>query len=285
MLAVLAACQPAQAESAAVSAVRAMADRQWSYARSRAIASNDPVTMQVYEWMVYTRAPEGMNFERIAAFIKRHPHWPGQDDLRMAAEKALPESGNATAAIEWFTAYPPVSGDGMRKYLAALQAAGQTSRIGNVLNAGWPELKTDPKNQAFLVSQYGRVITRDSHRRRIDNLLLNDRDQLARDLAQRIGQGYPQLVEARLGLSQNKPGASSLIARVPSALQNDPGLLYERLRFRRKNDDNDGAIQILNNAPAAGQIMNGGEWWKERHIVIRRLLERRQYQKAYQLAA
>lgn len=272
-------------QQAAVSGVRAMSEGKWSFARAKILESQDPVAMQLYEWMVYTRAPQGMSFEKIAAFIRRHPDWPGQDDLKMAAEEALPANQSPATVLSWFQTYPPVSGDGMLKYLNVLSAQGQTAKAQQVLKDRWAELKTDAGSQSTIVTKYGRLISRETHQRRLDALLFGGRGDLARSLAAQLGNGYPQLVQARQALASEAGGASAALAKVPAHLQSDPGLLYERLRWRRKRDDNEGAISILANAPAASQVANGKDWWKERHILIRRLIEKRQYSRAYQLAS
>lgn len=68
-------------------------------------------------------------------------------------------------------------------------------------------------------------------------------------------------------------------------MRKDPGLLYERLRWRRKNDLDAGAVEILRRMPSADKIHNLEDWWKERHIIIRRLSEKKDWKNAYALAA
>lgn len=269
----------------AISGVRAMADGQWDFARAKVLKSQDPVAMMLYEWMVYKRAAQGLPFSKITGFIARHPHWPDQDQLKMAAEDALTSGEPAASVLAWFEQHPPVSGDGMLKYLAVLMAQGQTSKAQAVLNAGWADLKTNAASQKSIIQKYGRLISREAQSRRLDALLFGDRTELARDLAGQLGQGYPELVQARLALASESAGASVALQKVPSHLQRDAGLLYERLHWRRVRDDDEGAIAILSNAPDAAHVYNGKEWWKERHILIRRLIEKKQYARAYSLAA
>ena len=74
------------------------------------------------------------------------------------------------------------------------------------------------------------------------------------------------------------------IEQVPPYLKKDPGLLYERLKWRRQHNKDYQAMEILHNAPKAEDITNLADWWKERHILIRRMIEKKQYQSAYLLA-
>ena len=102
----------------------------------------------------------------------------------------------------------------------------------------------------------------------------------ARAIAMILGDGYPQLAEARIALAQNDDGVNSLIAQVPNTLQSDAGLLYERLRWRRKRDMDVGAMEILHAMPPLKDVQNAPDWWRERHIIIRRLLERKSWKSA-----
>ena len=56
----------------------------------------------------------------------------------------------------------------------------------------------------------------------------------ARRTLNRIRGDYRKLGEARLGLSRRVANVSSLIKDVPEKLKDDPGLIYERMRWRRK---------------------------------------------------
>ena len=102
-------------------------------------------------------------------------------------------------------------------------------------------------------------------------------------IAAGLGKGYPALMRARKALASQSSGASQLVGAIPSHLQSDAGLLYERLRWRRRNNLDAGAIEILNRSPNASAMHSPKEWWRERHILARRFIEQKQYQKAYNL--
>jgi soluble lytic murein transglycosylase len=90
---------------------------------------------------------------------------------------------------------------------------------------------------------------------------------------------------ARLQLAENKLGVDKAIAKVPDNLQKDARLIYERVRWRRRKDRDNAAVLFLNSYE--GDIPNDlrGKWWHERHILARRFLERKDYIKAYKIAA
>ena len=88
------------------------------------------------------------------------------------------------------------------------------------------------------------------------------------------------LGEARLSLSRRAPNVSELIRNVPTKLKNDPDLIYERMRWRRKAKL-DTASDLLLNPPT--QISNVRGWWINSRIVIRRLLNKKKYLKVYNI--
>ncbi|MGH7087648.1 MAG: lytic transglycosylase domain-containing protein, partial [Stellaceae bacterium] len=80
-----------------------------------------------------------------------------------------------------------------------------------------------------------------------------------------------------------EPGAERLLARVPAELQHDPGLLYERVRWRRRKGHYDDAIALLKDAP---RTMERPEAWAvEREILARFALADGRSAIAYQIAA
>jgi soluble lytic murein transglycosylase len=277
---------PAHAQSQAARAAKSAQKGDWVTARNLVVQTRDPAAGAVYEWLLYTDAKvDGLPFDRVANFIKRNPNWPRQELLKRAAEKALEENRAPSDILAWFQAYPPVSILGLQKYIQAAQRANDETLARRVLNESWPTVFGDTEDQNKFLNLYGRSISADSHRRRIDHLLFNERTTQARALAARLGQGYPELVAARIALATEAAGVEGLLARVPRTLQNDPGLLYERLRFRRKNDQDAGALSILNNPPPSASLSNPEEWWKERNIIARRLMEARNFREAYRVAS
>jgi soluble lytic murein transglycosylase len=82
-----------------------------------------------------------------------------------------------------------------------------------------------------------------------------------------VGPDYQALAQARLALADLAPGAERLMDRVPAALQHDPGLVYERVRWRRRKDHYDEAIPLLEAAPRA--LTHLDAWAVEREVLAR----------------
>ena len=284
----LALSHPAQAQTpstSSTSALRNMTQGNWLGARSDVQKNRDPVLVTMYEWMLYRENFTGLPFDRIANFLTHHPQWPDRREIIASAERNMPDAYPTASVIAWYRQTPPVTGVGLGRYLEALREAGQAGAQASVLRAAWPGISMRPEVQAGLYRSYGSLLDLDTNRRRIDRLLIDGDDGTAKSLAALVGRGYPQLVEARLALSKGSKNAAYLVSKLPASLANDPGLMFERLKFRRKSDQDEGAIEILNRQPPMASISNPEDWWKERNIIVRRFIEERNFKEAYRLAS
>ena len=275
-----------QAESAGViRALQAMNQKKWVPARELVKQSRDPLAYKLYTWMYFREEEAESDFTLLAQFIRGNPDWPLMSALREKAEKGMPSNLTNGEITAWFADYPPLTAAGLDRYLGALVDTGKKAEAKKVIAGWWASKLTTREDQKLIYYKYGELLDANAHRRRLDTLLFSGQYTNARAIAEVLGHGYPELAEARIAIAEDKPGLGALIAKIPRGLQDDPGLLYERLRWRRKNNLDVEAMQILNNPPPASQIQNPEGWWKERHIIIRRLLEQKMYESAYLLTA
>lgn len=271
--------------AALVSALQAAAQKRWSFAEAQIAKTHDPLAARIYYWMYYTDSPGPFAFNRISAFVRQVPDWPQQGTLQLAAERSISDTTPADAVIRWFQEYPPKTADGMDRYLATLQMQKMTKEMRMAINAWWGDADLSADQQARFLKNYGKLIDKETYKRRFNVMLYKKQYTNARAIARVLGKGYPQLAEARISLAAGEPGVDYHVSLVPAYLQNDPGLSLERLRWRRKKDLDFRAIEILHNAPPANLIANPDEWWRERHILTRRLIENKQYESAYLLVS
>ncbi len=262
-----------------------MSGNEWLDARNKVTATTDPNMVRIYEWMLYREDYEGLPFPRIANFIENNPQWPNQTALKKTAERNMPPNLPPQATIGWFERHTPLTGRGMILLLNAAQQTNQIDHAIKIIASGWVDADISNNDFQSLYNAIGNRLPADIMVKRLDNLLFAKKYTAARQQATLMGRGYPQLSEARIALAEEKPNVSGLISNIPSALRNDTGLLFERLRWRRRHDEDKGAIEILNMAPKLDAVSNPSDWWKERHIMIRRSIENHDFKTAYLLAA
>ncbi|MCB1592010.1 MAG: lytic transglycosylase domain-containing protein [Alphaproteobacteria bacterium] len=283
--------QTSAARKMTIEAIRDFRDGKKELARKRVAESRDPLAAKIYHWLIFTRDVRNWNpshYTTLTRFIRQNPDWPGIRGLKSLAEDKMPENWPSADILGWFNDYPPRTARGMKIYIDALIAQGREKQARQILVDWWADANISRDQQRDIFQRYGNILTVEAHKRRFDSLLLKGqghKDDSARAIAGVLGNGYPELAEARIALARGgKKGIDNLVSKVPKHLQDDPGLLFERLRWRRKNNDDFGAMEILHAEPDPGKVLNPDDWWAERQIIIRRLLEQGSYKSAYLLA-
>lgn len=269
-----------------VKALKMAQQERWTNARDTVAATRDPLAAKLFHWYLFRNNPRQTEFTRISQFIRQNPDWPGMPRLREKAEENYAGELSARDLAAWFDDYPPLTTSGAHMYAKSLITTGQNEKLRAFLTDWWANKTLPRDDQIFIYKTYGHYLTREAHLKRFDRMLFAKQYKNARAIARLLGNGYPELAEARIALADGSPGVNGAIAKVPQSLLRDPGLIYERLRWRRANDDTEGAIEMLRQARKIATPINNPEaWWRERHIIIRRLLEQQKYRSAYDLAA
>ena len=279
------AAKPSLKDRQIVTGLSAIKKGKWDEGKRYIAASKDPLAATLYYWLYYQKkSSKQVSSKSLVRFLNKHPAWPANRSLRLKAEKDINKEGRTAESVRYFDRYDPLTADGFFVYVDSLLAQGQTAKAKTLIQEWWTEKPMGRDDQKKLFSKYQSNITLDSHRKRLDRLLFDKHYTNARAVARVLGQGYPELTEARIALANKKSTVNELIAKVPSARKNDPGLLYERLRWRRRKGDNRGAVQVLRQSPSMDRVINAKDWWLERHILIRRYIEQKNYRGAYLLA-
>ncbi len=264
-------------------ALQSILDKNWTLAREEVIRSGNPVLHKLYEWALYRDNLTNLPYPRIVSFIQQNPTWPDQDKLLASAERNMLDTLSASEILSWFEQHPPVTGEGVERLFRAGVATGLS--VIPIIDKSWPKAIMDSKTQSDIMSQYGHFISKKALNARIDYLLNDESYTMARSLAKLIQNGYPQLVEARIALREGKRGGEGLFYNIPESLRNNTGLIFERIKLLRQNNDNAAAASLLNSSSAAQDITFPEDWWKERNILVRRLIEDKNYSKAYQISS
>ena len=88
--------------------------------------------------------------------------------------------------------------------------------------------------QKYFIKKYSSYWNNEDNWKRFNRLIYEGKNVSARRTLKQNFIDYRKLGEARLGLSRRAGNVSSLIKNVPQKLKNDPGFIYERMRWRRK---------------------------------------------------
>jgi soluble lytic murein transglycosylase len=246
-----------------------------------ATKGHDPLPAKILRWLDMTRPGSHASFAQLAAFVDANPEWPLRGNLRRRAEESLTGNEPAGKVIDWFAKYPPRTSDGRTMQGAALLRLGRRDEAIAVLRHAWIENDFRSRQERNFLRRHRKLLRRDDHRARLDRLVWDRRFRQARRMLRRVDGASRRLAEARMSLAAKRGGVDGAIARVPDRLKNDSGLVFERMRWRRRKGRTEGALELLDTAP--GPMVRPVRWWIEREVLARRLLAQGRAKRAYRL--
>lgn len=256
--------------------------RNWDKAYGLAEKAGDPVLVKIVSWIRFTVRGERASFEEIAAFIDANPDWPDQDDMRRSAEDALKDDTPTHVVIDWFNRFPPLTRNGAMRFASALIATGETARAQELIRDTWVKRNFDGKTERTFYRRFRRFLRGEDHVKRLDRLLWEGRSWEARRMLRRVHDHDQAVAVARMRLRQYRGGVDWAVRRVPDDMQNDPGFIYERLRWRRRKGRDEEAVELLKDLPKS--LPYPHLWWRERSTLARRALRDGKVTLAYRLA-
>lgn len=231
----------------------------------------DPLLRKTMQWFHYTMASPEASFDEISAFMRENPYWPRQILLRQRAEEAMqPDIASATV-VAWFDQYPPVSTPGRVRLGAALLQLGRKDEAVRVLRDAWVNGNFGKVEERQFYKAYRRYLTIGDHEDRLDRLLWEGSYWPARRMFYKVKEDRRLLAEARFLLRHMRGNVDRAIAKVPAHLKNDPGLVYERLKWRRRKGRDESAREML--AIPLETRPHPELWFEERVILARNALQ------------
>lgn len=276
----LLAATPALAKKAEKSSV----DDSWQKTFALLSDTKDPVAQKLIVWLYASQTSMPSEPRSLMKFVEGNPEWPRLHAIRRKIEKDISDSDMPPAdIIAWFDKYPPLSYDGIHDYLDALIALKQTAHAKTALAAFWTEAELKKNETASMAASYKPLFAAGAMTKRLDHLIWEGRYSEADAMLAFVTPETRALGYARMALARLAHDANSALAKVPAHLQSNEGLMYERMRYRRRKDSGDSALEIL--AAYKGKQSHPEKWWGEIHIMARRALERGDYRSAHRIAS
>ena len=255
----------------------------WKQVDRRVQKVRKQLPKKALKWMRIIDPKGKANFREISAFIHANPHWPYQAKLRRRAEEAISEKTPKSDILKWFEGTSPTTGVGAFHLVRVLMSEKRTAEATMIARRAWVDIDMAYRVENQFRKRYRKLIRVEDHIARLDRLLWKRRISAARRQLRRMNHEYQWLGLARIALMRREPGVDYAVSKVPKRLIGDLGLVYERVRWRRKNRKYDSAIELLSQS---GQPhTEAKKWWTERHILSRWLLRKGRTKEAYALAS
>jgi soluble lytic murein transglycosylase len=269
------------------SAIEALRHGGASKATEAAAAISDPVARKLVEWMILRSDHSGADSKRFLTFIAANPSWPNLTMFRKRAEAMLwNENPKPAQVLSFFKDSPPQSGTGHLVLARALIAQGDTEGAKPLIHEAWRYHKLSAEVEKQALERYSEILSRADHKARMEKRLVAGDTEAALRMAHRLGGADLAIAQAHVALIRKAGNVRKLLDAVPADARQDAGYLFVHAHLLRHENKIAEAAQVLLSAPCdAAQVPDGEEWWIERRIMARKLLDMGDARSAYRVVA
>jgi soluble lytic murein transglycosylase len=249
-------------------------------------AISDPVAKKLAEWIILRSDNNGVSVERYRAFLTANPSWPSQTFLRRRLEAALWDDNRDEAmAWSWFENESPVSAKGKFSLARAMIGRGDRANAERLVRDAFRNDAMSEDTESTALDLFGALLTSGDQKARMDLFLYGSEHEIALRAAKRLGGGYVALAKARIAAYRKAPNTRALLEAVPHELHGDPGYLFSKIQLLRREEKFAEAVQLMLSAPRdAARLYNVDEWWIERRLLARKMLDVGEHRTAYLIA-
>jgi soluble lytic murein transglycosylase len=247
---------------------------------------SDPLARKLVEWSILRSEENDAGFDRLAAFSAENPSWPNATMIRRRAEGSLwDEKRGASMVTEFFSDGKPLTAKGKYALARALMAQGQTPAAAQLVRQAWREDTCSRDVERIVTETFGEMLTRADHKARMDRRLYDDDVDAGMRMAQLLGGAELAIAKARKAVAEKSSSAHALLEAVPSSARNDAGYIFSKAQWLRREDKAVEAGHLILTAPRfAAALHDTNEWWTERRVLARKLLDENEHQLAYRVA-
>ncbi len=247
----------------------------------------DQAASKVVEWFLLRSDDNTSNSDRYASFVSSNPNWPSVWLFRRRAEGGLGlERREAATVRSYFRGdNRPLTAKGKFALARALIAQGERKEAEALVRDAWRNdpFTADVENTAF--DLFEKFLTREDHKVRMDRRLNVEDVEAGLRAANRLGGVDQQIARARAAVIRREANAMALLDAVPQSARGDAGYIFSRAQLLRKQDKIAEAGALMAAAPHdIARIYDPDEWWIERRLLVRKLLDAGDYKTAYLVA-
>jgi soluble lytic murein transglycosylase len=250
-------------------------------------AISDPVARKLGEWLILRSDNNSVTVERYRAFLAANPSWPSQTFLRRRLEAALWDDKREDAAVwSWFENESPISAKGRMALAKAMLARGDRNNAERLVRQAWREDPMSEDTESNVLDMFGAFLTAGDHKARMDTLLYGtDNEAAGMRAAKRLGSGHVALAKARTTANRKGGNLKALLDAVPRELHSDPGYIFAKIQLLRRDEKFTEAAQLMMSVPKdPGRLHNLDEWWIERRLLARKMIDTNEFRTAYLIA-
>ena len=266
---------------------KAVDKRKWKTATKLSKKAKDKILFKLVHWLYLKESINSANFYDYLTFINNNPYYPRINRLRYLAEHKI-NLNNASASVvkKWFGDAGPLSSYGKIKLGEIYLKEGNIEKGTQLIKEGWIKARLSKSDLKYLRKKHKKIITVSDNIKRADWHAWEGKYWDVQRMLRYLPKDETALYKARQLLMSRSYGVDNAIAAVPAKFKNDIGLLYDRLKWRRRRGRLDSSLEILFKVPADPiKLVRPEIWWKEREILSRSLIYKKKYALAYKVSS
>jgi soluble lytic murein transglycosylase len=243
----------------------------------------DPAAQKLVEWLILRHTAEA-SFSRYAGFIADNPRWPSSGLMRRRAEARLWEERSNAATVHSFAGGQPASAKGRFALARALLGDGERDSAARHVREAWRSEELSERSEAEAFEMFRDLLTSEDHRARMDKRIGAKDFSGAMRAARHLGSEDLSIVKACAAATANASNALDLLDSIATDARKDLGYALCRIRWMLRHDRFEEATRLaLAAAPETMAFQETDEWWRERRVLARKLLDLGNFQSAYQV--
>tara|TARA_B100001564_G_scaffold76181_1_gene60855 strand:+ start:3537 stop:5792 length:2256 start_codon:yes stop_codon:yes gene_type:complete len=263
-------------------------ERKWNSAIKSAEKVKDRDFRTLITWMYLKTTGNSATFNDYKKFIERNLDYPRINRIKYLAEqKIYLRNISPTSVINWFEKNPPLGGLGKIKLAEAFLEQGKTEEVKRLIKDGWVTAEIRKNDLGYYRAKFKKFLTSEDHLRRADYLAWEKKYWDLKRMLKYLPSDERALYNARQILMSNSYGVDNAISKVPEHLKNDPGLEFDRLRWRNRRGRLESSLEVLfkNSNRTERQMIRPDLWWEQRKSVARTLIYKKRYKTAYKISS
>lgn len=239
------------------------------------------------EWAAVRSVRQAAGFHRLARFAQDNPDLPMAEwAMNRAADALFVQKVSAERVLAFFNDAPPSNAAGKIALARAQAATGMTEQAQRLIREAYRHDKTNSAIRAAILREFPGLIDQDDQRYLALRLIYEGQMAEGLAVAKSAGPQTLQLAQLLVASINENGGAAGLMTKLDLALRNEPAALFARAQnFRRTGKFVEAAETLLAAPKDADRIVDGDEWWLERRMLARKLLDSDNATLAYRISA
>jgi len=250
-------------------------------------------------WHNYQDSNVTETFKQYRKFIHAFAGKFPLDYIRKRAEEAAYNNTDSQEkTIEYFEFNPIITGKGLIAYVKALLALSKQDDVINIIRRYWLELEFSKQEIKELIQIAKPFLKKADFNKKLDALLSQGKLDLARDFMQYVDAPAKKIAQLRISIQKydhteergtiiakknSTSEANQAAKKILAQHRNNSNALFDVIRYFRKSYKTHEAIKILESVSRKIESDTPENWWNERNILARRMMEEGNWKKAHSL--